>query len=164
MPTPVNVLSVDTLRRKIYQDIFLKSEMLRGKRVAYSPLWETHPLNIETSVIQGNPSGYPENLLSFRKQCRQTYGELLKAQQQKLEGLGIFADWSSADKTLEARYETKLFSVFDRLRDLQYLHDEPRLSHWCPKCITPLETWQNYHTSYHGNFTYIYQVPVQYRF
>lgn len=139
MPTPVNVLSVDTLRRKIYQDIFLKYEMLRGKRVAYSPLWETHPLNIETSVIQKNPSGYLENLLSFRKQCRQTYGELLKAQQQKLEGLGIFADWSSADKTLEARYETKLFSVFDRLRDLQYLYDEPRLSHWCPKCITPLE-------------------------
>ncbi len=138
-PTPVHVLTVETLRQKIYQDIFLKYEMMRGKDIAYSPLWETYPLSIEAGVVQKNPSGYSENLLGFRKQCHQVYSELLKEQRQKLESLGIFADWSSTDRTLEARYDTKLFSVLDRLRDLEYLLDEPQLSHWCPKCTTPLE-------------------------
>ena len=139
MPTPVHSLSLDTLRRKIYQDIFLKYETMNGHTVAYSPLWETFPFVIEASVIKENNAKTSGNIINFRKQCRQLYSEYLKSQQQKLKRLGIFADWSSSDKTLEARYETKLFSYFDRLRDSKYLRDELRLSQWCPKCVAPLE-------------------------
>lgn len=139
MPTPVHRLSTDTLRRKIYQDIFLKSETMQGHSVAYTPLWETFPFNIEASVIKENNTKTTGNIINFRKQCRQLYSERLKSQQQKFKNLGIFADWSSAEKTLEARHETKLFSFFDRLRDTKYLQDELRLSHWCPNCVTPLE-------------------------
>ncbi len=139
MPTPVHRLNADTLRRKIYQDIFLKYEMMHGHSVAYSPLWETFPFSIEASVIRENNAKTSGNIINFRKQCRQLYSECLKSQQQKLAALGVFADWSSADKTLEARYDTKLFSFFDRLRDSNYLQDELKLSHWCPNCVTPLE-------------------------
>ncbi len=139
MPTPVHRLSADTLRRKIYQDIFLKYEMMRGHSVAYSPLWETFPFSIEASVIRENNTKTSGNIINFRKQCRQLYSECLKSQQQKLKDLGVFADWSSAEKTLEARYDTKLFSFFDRLRDTNYLQDELKLSHWCPNCVSPLE-------------------------
>ena len=139
MPTPVHPLSIDTLRRKIYQDIFLKYEIMQGQTVAYSPLWETFPFSIEASIIKENVATAAENIINFRKQCRQFYSEQLEAQQQKLQKLGIFADWSSAEKTLEARYETKLFSFFDRLRDTKFLRDELKLSYWCPKCVSPLE-------------------------
>ncbi len=139
MPTPVNTLSVDTLRRKIYQDIFLKYEMMRGNTVAYSPLWETFPFSIEASVIKENVNSASGNIINFRKQCQQLYSDQLKTQQQKLQKLGIFADWTSAEKTLETRHETKLFSFFDRLREAKYLRDEVKLSHWCPKCVSPLE-------------------------
>lgn len=139
MPTPVHRLSTDTLRRKIYQDIFLKYETMQGNTVAYTPLWETFPFSIEASVIKENNTKTTGNIINFRKHCRQLYSECLKSQQQKLKKLGVFADWSSADKTLEARHETKLFSFFDRLRDTKYLQDELKLSHWCPTCVTPLE-------------------------
>ena len=139
MPTPVHTLSIDTLRKKIYQDIFLKYEMMQGHTVAYSPLWETFPFSIEASIIKKNVATTARDIINFRKQCRQFYSQQLKAQQQKLQKLGIFADWTSAEKTLEARYETKLFSFFDRLRDAKFLRDELKLSHWCPKCVSPLE-------------------------
>ena len=140
MPTPVHKLSVDTLRRKIFQDIFLKYETMYGHTVAYAPLWETFPFSIEASVIKDNNTKKSGNIINFRKQCRQLYSDHLKSQQQKFKNLGIFADWSSADKTLEARNETKLFSFFDRLRDTKYLRDELKLNHWCPNCVSPLET------------------------
>ncbi len=139
MPTPVHALSLDTLRRKIYQDIFLKSEMMRGHTVAYSPLWETFPFSTEASVIKKKRPTASRNILNFRKHCRQLYREHLETQRKKLQKLGIFADWTSADKTLEARHETKLFSFFDRLRDSKFLRSELKLSHWCPHCVSPLE-------------------------
>lgn len=140
MPTPVHTLSIDTLRSKIYQDIFLKYEIMQGHTVAYSPLWETFPFGIEANVVREKATTAAENIINYRKQCQQFYSQQLKAQQQKLQKLGIFADWSSAEKTLEMRYETKLFTVFDRLRDTEFLRDELKLSDWCPKCVSPLET------------------------
>ena len=139
MPTPIDSLNVDTLRRKIYQDIFLKTEMMRGHTVAYTPLWETFPFSVEAHIIKENVSS-AANIINFRKQCRQFYGNRLKKQQQKLRSLGIFADWSSSNRTMEARHETKLFSFFDKLRDSKFLKNELRLSHWCPNCVSPLET------------------------
>lgn len=139
MPTPVNRLSIDTLCRKIHQDIFLKCEMMQGNTVSYSPHWETFPFSIEASVIKENIATTSGNIINFRKKCRQLFSENLKSQQKKLQNLGIFADWSSSDKTLEARHETKLFGFFDRLRDSKYLRDELKLSHWCPQCVVPLE-------------------------
>jgi isoleucyl-tRNA synthetase len=139
MPTPVDTLSVDTLRRKIYQDIFLKYEMMQGNTVTYSPLWETFPFSVEATVIKESMAKVSGNIINFRRQCKQFYSEQLKIQQQKLQKLGIFADWTSAEKTLETRHETKLFSFFDRLRDAKFLRDELKLSHWCPNCMSPLE-------------------------
>lgn len=139
MPTPVDTLSVDILRRKIYQDIFLKYEMMQGKTVVYSPLWETFPFSVEATVIKESTAKVSGNIINLRKQCKQFYGEQLKIQQQKLQKLGIFADWTSAEKTLETRHETKLFGFFDRLREAEFLRDELKLSHWCPKCMSPLE-------------------------
>ena len=139
MPTPVHTFSFNTLRRKIYQDIFLKCEMLQGHNVVYSPLWETFPFSVEATVIKEKMATVSGNIINFRRQCRQFYSEQLKTQEQKLQKLGIFADWTSAEKTLEARHETKLFSYFDRLRDAKFLRDELKLSHWCPKCASPLE-------------------------
>ena len=138
MPTPVHKLSVDILRRKIYQDIFLKYEMMHGHTVAYSPLWETFPFSIEANVIKENIAVTSDNVVNFRRKCKQLYSDHLKTQRQKLQHLGIFADWSSVDKTLETRYETKLFSFFDKLRDSKYLRDELKLSHWCSTCVLPL--------------------------
>ncbi len=144
MPTPVSTLSFDTLRRKLYQDTYLKFELMQGNSVNYTPLWETFPFSIESIVIKGNND--TANMTKFRKQCRQIFAQHLKSQQEKFINLGIFADWKSAEKSLDTRYETKMFSHFDRLREHSFLRDELRLSHWCPNCILPLESGKTVNT------------------
>lgn len=155
IPAPVDTLKVGTLQRKIHQDIFLKSEIMRGYTVNYSPQWETFPFSVEARIIKENVSA-AANIINFRKQCRQSYGERLQKQQQRLKNLGIFADWSSTEKTLEARNETKLFSFIDRLRDSKSLRDELRLSNWCPHCVSPLEAGKTaLPKSTNASFTYV---------
>lgn len=140
IPTPVDSLNSNILKSKISQDIFLKYELIHGNTVVYAPIWETFPFNIEVDVIKQDINASSRNIVNFRKQCRQLYSKQLNAQMHRLQKLGIFADWTTAEKTLEARHETKLFSFFDRLRDSKFLRDELKLSHWCPQCISPLES------------------------
>ena len=155
MPAPVDTLKVEALLRKIHQDIFLKSEILRGNTVTYSPQWETFPFSVEARIIKENISA-AANIINFRKRCRHSYSERLKKQQERLKNLGIFADWSSTEKTLESRNETKLFSFFDRLRDSESLRDELRLSNWCPRCVSPLEAGKTaIPKSSNTSFTYV---------
>ena len=138
MPTPVHLLTLDTLCRKICQDIFLKAELMRGHQVTYVPAWETYPLWIEEQVIAAAKSKSPIKLSVLRKRCRARHKQELEIQKQKFHQLGMFADWDSSQKTLESRQEARLIALISRLRDSDYLHDLPQLSPWCPKCTTPL--------------------------
>ena len=138
MPTPVHLLTLDTLCRKIGQDIFLKAELMRGHQVTYVPAWETYPIWIEEQVIAAANSKSPIKLSVLRKRCRARHKQELEIQKQKFHQLGIFADWDSSQKTLESRQEARLIALISRLRDSDYLHDLPQLSPWCPKCTTPL--------------------------
>lgn len=138
IPIPIHAFTLNTLCRKIYQDIFLKAEIMQGHRVTYVPAWETYPAYIEEQVIAEVKSKAPINLSVFRKRCRLLHKQNLETQKQKFHQLGIFADWDSAQKTLEARQEAKLISLISRLREYNYLHDLPQLSPWCPKCTATL--------------------------
>ena len=138
MPTPVHLLTLDTLCRKICQDIFLKAELMQGHQVTYVPAWETYPLWIEEQVIAAAKSKSPIKLSVLRKRCRARHKQELEVQKQKFHQLGIFADWDTSQKTLESRQEARLIALISRLRDSDYLHDLPQLSPWCPKCTTPL--------------------------
>ena len=138
MPTPVHLLTLDTLCRKICQDIFLKAELMRGHQVTYVPAWETYPLWIEEQVIASAKSKSPIKLSVLRKRCRARHKQELEIQKQKFHQLGIFADWETSQRTLESRQEARLIALISRLRDSDYLHDLPQLSPWCPKCTIPL--------------------------
>ena len=39
MPTAVHTLTLDTLCRKICQDIFLKASLMQGHQITYVPAW-----------------------------------------------------------------------------------------------------------------------------
>ena len=138
MPTSVHTLTLDTLCRKICQDIFLKASLMQGHQVTYVPAWETYPLWIEECVIAESKSKSPLKLSVLRKRCRARHKQEVGIQKQKLHQLGIFADWDASQKTLESRQEARLIALISRLRDSDYLHDLPQLSPWCPKCVAPL--------------------------
>ena len=138
MPTAVDALTLNTLCRKVCQDIFLKAELMQGSHVTYVPAWETYPLWIEESVIEAAKSKTPIKLSVLRKRCRARHKQELEVQKQRLHQLGIFADWDTSQKTLESRQEARLIALISRLRDSNYLHDLPQLSPWCPSCTVPI--------------------------
>ena len=138
MPAPVHLLTLETLCRKICQDIFLKTALMQGHQVTYVPAWETYPLWIEEQVIAAAKSKSPIKLSVLRKRCRARHKQELEIQKQKFHQLGIFADWDTSQKTLESRQEARLIALISRLRDSDYLHDLPQLSPWCSKCTIPL--------------------------
>ena len=138
MPTPVHLLTLETLCQKICQDIFLKAALMQGHQITYVPAWETYPLWIEEQVIATAKSKSPIKLSVLRKRCRARHKQELEIQKQKFHQLGIFADWDTSQKTVESRQEARLIALISRLRDSDYLHDLPQLSPWCPKCTIPL--------------------------
>ncbi len=138
MPTAVDALTLSTLCRKVCQDIFLKAELMQGNHVTYVPAWETYPLWIEESVIKAAKSKTPFKSSVLRKRCRAQHKQELEVQKQKFHQLGIFADWDTSQKTLEARQEAKLIALISRLRDSNYLHESRQLSRWCPSCTFPI--------------------------
>ena len=138
MPTSVDALTLNTLCRKVCQDIFLKAALMQGHQVTYVPAWETYPLWIEEYVIEAAKSKTPIKLSVLRKRCRARHKQELEVQKQKFHQLGIFADWDTSQKTLESRQEAKLIALISRLRDSDYLHDLPQLSPWCPNCTVPI--------------------------
>lgn len=138
LPTSVDALTLNTLCRKVCQDIFLKAELMQGHQVTYVPAWETYPLWIEEDVIEAAKSKTPIKLSVLRKRCRARHKQELEVQKQKFHQLGIFADWDTAQKTLESRQEARLIALISRLRDSDYLHDLPQLSPWCPNCTVPI--------------------------
>ena len=138
MPTSVDAFTLNTLCRKVCQDIFLKAELMQGHHVTYVPAWETYPLWIEEHVIETAKSKTPLKLSVLRKRCRARHKQELEIQKQKFHQLGIFADWDTSQKTLESRQEARLIALISRLRDSDYLHDLPQLSPWCPNCTVPI--------------------------
>ena len=138
MPASVHALTLNTLCRKIHQDIFLKAALMQGHQVIYVPAWETYPLWIEESVIAAAKSKDPIKLSVLRKRCRARHKQELEVQKERFHQLGIFADWDTSQKTLESRQEARLIALISRLRDSDYLHDLPQLSPWCPKCTVPI--------------------------
>ncbi len=139
MPTPVRALTLSTLCRKVYQDIFLKVELMQGNQVIYVPAWEKYPAQIEDGVAKEATTKAPVNLPLFRKRCRSLHKQRIEAQQEKLHQLGNFADWDTGLKNMDFRQEAKLIPLISRLREYRYLQDRAQLSPWCPKCIAPLD-------------------------
>ena len=138
IPTSVDALTLNTLCRKVCQDIFLKAELMQGHQVTYVPAWATYPLWIEEHIIEAAKSKTPIKLSVLRKRCRARHKQELEVQKQKFHQLGIFADWDTSQKTLESRQEARLIALISRLRDSDYLHDLPQLSPWCPNCTAPI--------------------------
>ena len=158
-PTSFHALTLDTLCRKICQDVFLKASLMQGHQVTYVPTWETYPLWIEERIIAEfiaeSKSKAPIKLSVLRKRCRKRHKQELEIQKQKFHQLGIFADWDASQKTLESRQEARLIALISRLRDSNYLHDLPQLSPWCPKCTTPLNETNLLQASTHALNGYV---------
>ena len=138
MPTATHHLKVDMLKGKIYQDIFLKSNMMQGMGVEYVPFWDYYTPAVETKALNREYKDGTFDAVRFRRQCRREFQRDVDQQQNQLRAIGIFGDWKKG-KTLDSRDEAKIINAFSTLQELGYLNKDQKLGTWCPKCNTILD-------------------------
>ena len=138
MPTAIHHLKLDILKGKIYQDIFLKFNMMQGLGVEYVPYWEYYTATVEAKALNREYKDGTFDALRFRRQCRREFQREVEQQQNQLQTLGIFGDWKKG-RTLDSRDEAKIINAFNTLQELDYLNKDRKLGAWCPKCNTVLD-------------------------
>ena len=138
MPTVTHHLKADLLKGKVYQDIFLKSNMMQGMGVEYIPHWDYYTPAVETKALSREYKDGTFDAIRFRRQCRREFQREVEQQQNQLRALGIFGDWKKG-KTLDSRDEAKIINAFSTLQELGYLNKNQKLGAWCPKCNTVLD-------------------------
>jgi isoleucyl-tRNA synthetase len=138
MPAATHHLKLDMLKSKIHQDIFLKSNMMRGMGVEYVPHWDYYTPTVETKALNREYKDGTFDAIRFRRQCRREFQREVDRQQNQLRAIGIFGDWKKG-KTLDSRDEAKIINAFSTLQDLGYLNKDQKLGAWCPKCNTILD-------------------------
>lgn len=139
MPTAIHALELDMLQGKIYQDIFLKVNMMQGRGVEYVPYWNYYTATVETKALNREYKDGTFDALRFRRRCRREFQREVEQQQNQLQSLGIFGDWTKS-KIPDSRDEAKIITAFNRLQELGYLNQDQKLGAWCPKCNTILDT------------------------
>ena len=138
MPAATHHLKLDTLKGKICQDIFLKSNMMQGVGVEYVPHWDYYTPAVETKALSREYKDGAFDAVRFRRQCRREFQREVDQQQNQLRAIGIFGDWKKG-KTLDSRDEAKIINAFSTLQELGYLNKDQKLGAWCPKCNTILD-------------------------
>ena len=138
MPTATHHLKLDMLKGKVYQDIFLKVNMMQGMGVEYVPHWNYYAAAVEEKALDRECKDSTFDVLRFRRQCRREFQREVEQQQDQLQALGIFGDWKKG-KNLDSRDEAKIINAFSTLQELGYLNKDHTLGAWCPKCNTVLD-------------------------
>lgn len=138
MPTATHHLKLDMLKGKIYQDVFLKANMMQGMGVAYVPHWNYYTSAVEAKALNREYKDGTFDALRFRRQCRREFQREVEQQQTQLQALGIFGDWKKG-KSLDSRDEAKIINAFSTLQESGYLSKDQKLGAWCPKCNTVLD-------------------------
>ena len=81
---------------RLYQDIFLKYHLQKGREVQFIPQWQQYSSDIENEISQqlGQTNSNNDRLVSeYQKVCPKIVRELASIRQEELESIGIFADW-----------------------------------------------------------------------
>ena len=138
MPTATHHLKLDVLKGKIYQDIFLKVNMMQGIGVEYAPHWNYYAAAVETKALDRECKDGTFDALRFRRQCRREFQREVEQQQNQLQALGIFGNWKKG-KSLDSRDEAKIINAFSTLQESGYLDKDQKLGTSCPKCSTLLD-------------------------
>jgi isoleucyl-tRNA synthetase len=138
MPTATHHLKLDVLKGKIYQDIFLKVNMMQGIGVEYVPHWNYYAAAVEAKALDRECKDGTFDALRFRRQCRREFQREVEQQQNQLQGLGIFGNWKKG-KSLDSRDEAKIINAFSTLQESGYLDKDQKLGTSCPKCNTLLD-------------------------
>ena len=95
-PYPLCTTPLSAFANRLYQDIFLKYYLQKGRDVQFIPQWQQYSSDIENEINQqlGQINSNNDSLVSeYQKVRPKIVRELASVRQEELESIGIFADW-----------------------------------------------------------------------
>jgi len=124
---------------KILKDVVVKSKLLSGYNVPYTPGWDCHGLPIELEVEKKHgKAGVKISKEEFIQKCREYAESQIKIQKDAMMRLGILADWENPYKTMDFSYEADIIRALSKIIENGYLIKGFKPVHWCIACGSAL--------------------------
>ena len=124
---------------KILKDIVVKSKLMSGFNVPYTPGWDCHGLPIELEVEKKfGKAGIKISKEEFIQKCREYAESQVKIQKEAMMRLGILADWENPYKTMDYSYEANIVRALAKIVENGYLIRGFKPVHWCIACGSAL--------------------------
>ena len=138
-PYPLCTTPLSAFANRLYQDIFLKYHLQKGRDVQFIPQWQQYSSDIENEISQqlGRTNSNNNRLASeYQKVRPKIIRELVSVRQEELKNLGIFADWEQGEAVTNQRDHAKVITNFGRLVKADYVSQSRSLICWCCGCST----------------------------
>jgi isoleucyl-tRNA synthetase len=148
-------LNINDVLSMILKDITIKHKSMCGFNVTNINIWNCYTSAIEYETLKyfiddKSSEKKPQILLkrirdskarqaNFREQCQKTCENFVLLQNEKIQKLGIFANWDKNIITSEIEYETEIFKCFENLYNSGYLNRDIKQKYWCINCQSDVE-------------------------
>ncbi|GIY72339.1 isoleucine--tRNA ligase, mitochondrial [Caerostris darwini] len=124
---------------KILKDITVRSELLKGKKVHFTPGWDCHGLPIELKVLKNNhKSKSGASQIDIRKKAFSFSQKIIKNQKSSFLKWGILADWSNHYFTCKPQYIIQQLKIFQDLYEKEIILRDHKPVFWSPVNRTSL--------------------------
>ena len=130
---------------KILKDIVVKSRLLQGYGIDFTPGWDCHGLPIELRV-ESQGISRKQDLTKFISACRSYAQGQIENQKESFIRLGVLADWANPYITMDPATEASTIRLFSDIWQRGYIYRGDKPVHWCADCGSALaEAEVEYH-------------------
>ncbi|GFQ89919.1 isoleucine--tRNA ligase, mitochondrial [Trichonephila clavata] len=124
---------------KILKDITIRSELIKGKRIHFTPGWDCHGLPIELKVLKENyKSPSDTSQIDIRKKAFSFSQKVKEKQKSSFMEWGILADWPNSYFTCDPMYVIKQLNTFQDLYEKGIILRDHKPVFWSPVNRTSL--------------------------
>ncbi len=133
-------IHIGHLVNKVLKDMVVRSHMMEGMRVPYTPGWDCHGLPIEHRVVgELVKKGKMKDLdalpvevrrMAIRKACAADATKFIGVQAKAMQRLLTIADYANPYRTMDFAYEEGTLGVFAELLETGVVFRERKPVHW----------------------------------
>ncbi|MDD4995060.1 MAG: isoleucine--tRNA ligase [Patescibacteria group bacterium] len=127
----------------LIKDVFPRYKTMRGFRVRRVWGWDCHGLPIETMIEKELGLNSKDEIESlgidkFCKACRDSVMRYAEEWKRIVRRTGRWVDMENTYRTMDNPFIESVWWVFSELNKKELVYKDRRVSHYCPRCATPL--------------------------
>ena len=128
------------------KDVVPRFWTMKGFRVPRRWGWDTHGLPIE-NIIEKKFSykgkrDIEKNIGKFNEEARKTVLQFADEWKKTVRRIGRWVDFENSYKTMDKTFMESVWWGFSELHKKDLIYKDSRISHFCPRCSTPLSNFE----------------------